>query len=853
VSPHDPTRSPDALAARFLGRSAGAGGPFALLGVGHGTRDAAALRAAVARRLAQIDRHPLRLTPEADELRLAVHAAMAQLTDPALHTVLVRYWPEGEQEHAPAAWRSPLTAVSDQMARQARLIVGASGGWNTRAKKRLAHLARLHRVNAGDLIRALRPPATGPARVGRPGPVRTMAFSEIAPPGSSGRVWLLIHASLVVLLVGMTSVAVTELVRPAPAAAPPGPSTPESPSAAAPTAPAPRASIMHHAALEQELGNTLRAAADDPEQGVARAGRALQTFFVRWPDMPSDARDRIVALAARIIATLPEAWLPAVEAGVGAGVASTDITTHAGATAVAARLGADPLLTGGVRGRYMTLAPGIDPGAGFDSAAVATLRSAVSGESPSSPSQWAAWSAALESCASVPVSERTRVRLDALEHQLRRPGRAGDSWRAIATSLASGLSWRSGAPARAWLLTQLADESVPTTRLAELTAVLATEVSVPGVDAAMVLAPQAGASERAQLAAAYRAAWAAGGGDETVRSEAQAALAAATERAERSTPNASDRVGVLVALARANAAAAALHAGEDALAAEILAMPEFTPPASPPPGRAIGALTDDWGLTLLNAQSPDLASAMLIRAMQDRIPFSPLAAEALVATAQSGENRALRDQARALAVASAWDVQVLLAIERAAARRPTAVLGDIVTTVTGVVLPAPRDEDWRDRVRSALLPRIAELVAESSPTDLVYAELELAELAARRAGLDTGAAHPRSLLVETERLLHANTLPGSDPLSPDAIRARQTARASTAGARAQLVAVGHRALVDSIAATAVARGARPRSTIDRRLATLAADWSNARTVIDQLLASHLAESELWRSLLEGAI
>lgn len=861
MSPEDATRNPDTLAARFLGRGAGAGGPFALLGVGHAVREVGVLRAAAARRLAQIDRHPLRLTPDADELRLAIHAAMAQLADPALHAVLVRHWPAGEMENAPVAWRSHLSTVTDQMACQARLIVGASGGWNARAKKRLAHLARLHRVNANDLIRALRPAVSwrGAARgVGRGG-VRAMVYPEVSEPGSSGRVWLLIHASLVVLLVVMGSFVFIEFARPTPASPIPiagGAARTASQTSAGPSVPAPRASIIHHAALEQELSNTLRVVGSDAEQAVERTGRALQAFFARWPEMPSDARERIVALAGRIMGALPEAWLPALQAGVAAGVASGDITTHAGASALAMRLRMDQTLPRTVRERVGLSSAGTDPGGMFDTAAVSTLHAAVSGRRPQSAAQWAAWSAALESCQAAPSLERVRVRLDTLGVLLRQTGTPDSSWRAIATTLASGLSWRTGDPARAWLLEQLADETVSTERLAELTGVLATEVSVPGVDATMVLARDAGGVQRAELAAAYRAAWAARkstGGDEIVRAEVLAALAGAIERAERLGPNASDSVGVLIALARASAAASAFHAREEALAAEILTMAEFAPATRPPLARTVGGLTDEWGLTLINTQSPELASAMLIRAMQDRTPFSPLAAEAIVTTAQSGASRPLRDQARALIVASAWDVQVLLALERAAARRPTAVIGDLVTTITGVVLPAPREEGWSDRVRSVLLPRMAELVADSRPTNLAYAELELAELAARRAGLDSGAPHPRSLLVEIERMLRASSLPVSDPLSPAAIQARLVARASAAGARSQMVAVQHRALVDSIAAVTVVRGARSRSMVDRRLVALGTDWSSARTFIDQLLASHRAEAELWRSLLEGAV
>ncbi len=808
------------------------------------------------------------MTPEAEELRLAIHAAMAQLADPALHAVLVRHWPAGEAEPSPAAWRSTLSAVTDQMARQARLIVGASGGWNARAKKRLAHLARLHRVNANDLIRSLRPGSPvaggGGGHGGRSKPPPAVVFPEVSEPESSGRRWLLIHAVLVVLLVAMASGVVVEWLRPTPA--PSLANTPASPvvptRAAGDPVPTARTDIAHHAALEQELGNILRAAGTDPEGAVERTGRAMQTFFVRWPDMPSESRDRIVVLVGRIIVALADAWRPSLEAVAAAGVGSDDLTSRVGAAAFASRLTAEASIPRGVRSRYGEMVPGIEPGAVFDGAGLAALTVALTVRPPETPAQWAAWSVALDACTGVPVMARMRTRLNALEILLRDTRPPGPAWRTIATTLASGLSWRPGDPPRAWLLEQFADESVPSPRLAGLTAVLATEVSVPGVDARMVLEPDADGARRAELAAAYRTAWA-GTGDETVRTRVLAALAGVMERADRSVQNTPDRVGVLVGLARANAAAAAFESGQEDLAAELLAMPQFTPGSSAPATtRTIGSQNDEWGLTLINTQSPELASSKLIGAMQDRTPFSPLAADAVVGAALSGGTRPLRDQARAVVVASAWDVQILLAIERAAARRPGAVVGEIVTGITGVTLPSPRDAAWLERVRSALLPRIAELVAASGSSDLVWAEAELAEVAARRAGLDSGTPHMRSLLTEIDRLSRANGLPPSDPLSTDSIQSRQAARASSAGARAQMIAVQHRAMVEFLAADMIVRsgggggggvGWGGRASVDRRLGVLTKEWAAARTVIDQLLASHRTEAELWRSRLEGAL
>lgn len=68
----------------FLGEQAGAGGPFALLGVEPGIADPAHIIAAVERQLRRVDEHPQASTPAGDEVRLALHAAAAQLMDPGV-------------------------------------------------------------------------------------------------------------------------------------------------------------------------------------------------------------------------------------------------------------------------------------------------------------------------------------------------------------------------------------------------------------------------------------------------------------------------------------------------------------------------------------------------------------------------------------------------------------------------------------------------------------------------------------------------------------------------------------------------------------------------------------------------
>lgn len=849
--PADPT------AATFLGRQAGAGGPFALLGLPHEQRDPAQIREAAARRLGQVDRHPLRLTPEADEIRLAIHTAAAQLADPALHAELVRHWPPGEPEQIPVAWRAHLDEVSDSLARRARQIVGASGGWNPRARRRLAHIARLHRVTAADLLRAVRPKGAS-GRTGQPGGrgIRSLAIPAIAVPISTGRFWLAVHASLAVMLVTMLVMTGIELWSPRPdATVDADPTTAKAPPGEPdrPLVPGPRSNIAHHTALEQELRNILLMAADRPDEAAARGVRAVGTFLDRWEEAPSDARDRIAGLLTELSArtlTSPAAAATLL-APVVAAIGSEQPARVAAAAALAGIMRDAPDLPRAVRDRAAAAVSALNMPLvqGFDQGVIDALRAQVAGMDPESVEGWTAWANALAAASGGSASSRVQTRLLALESILRREAPASPRWRRIAGVLAEGLTWNAGEPATAWLLERMDDPSVRTDRVAALTAVIATEVSAPGIDPSMVLSPDADDAARRALLNEYRIAWLSvprGGG--TARADVIAAIGSSLTRSPTA---AEDRLAWLVELARVNAAAAVLFAGDETDAAALLAETPATSAVATAPYPAANTLGDSWGIELLNANSAEAILRVFPTSLPGRTSFSPLAAEAVVAQALLGPSREVRDAARSLVVAHGDDVQLLLALERAAARRPTAAVGELIETITGADLPDRRDDAWPDLVRRALLPVIADRVSAADPGPLVLAELTLAELSARRIGESADTAYLRSLLRETGIWLARNDLLGNDRLSAAAIDARRTALASGAASRAQLAAVQHRTLVESIAGVAASCAVRPRPSVERLLRSMADGWADATTVIDQLIVSHRAEAELWRSILEA--
>lgn len=847
----------DPVAAMFLGRHAGIGGPFALLGLTHQQRDTPDIRAAASRRLSQVDRHPLRMTPEADEIRLAIHSAAAQLADPALHAELVRHWPPGEPDQIPAAWRSRLDAVPEQLARRARQIVGASGGWNPRARRRLAHIARLHRVSATDLLRAVRPKSRDQSRTGGRGR-STWIMPRIADPDSTGRFWLMTHASLALMLVFMLTLTAIEIFSPprdqplpvtAVHSADPSPGV-----ADGPLVPGPRVRIEHHAALEQELRNILLMASDRPDEAGVRDARAVETFLNRWTEATPQARDRISALIVELttrIAGSPIAvseCLRPIRSVIGAsGPAET-----AGAQALGAVLRDAPDLPRSVRDRAAELVPAdtLPLSRGFDQAVVDALRSQIDQLGPEDRDAWAGWVRALGAATGASDSVRVQTCLLALETNLRRPRPPAASWRPIASALASGVPWRPGDPSRAWLLEQIDDPAVRTDRLGVLTDVLATDVSVPGIDPTMVLAAGADDAARRVLAAIYHTRWlTVSASNSTTKNAVIKELSAAL--AGRASTNA-DRLSGLVSLARANAAAATLFAGNDVLSAELLneQPPAIAPAPTPVIGGAATTLDDAWGTEVLGAETPEHILRLLARARGVRGGLTDLAAEAIATQALQGPSREVRDAARSAAVSLGDDVQMLLAIERAAMRRPTAAVGDLVTAITGIELPDRRDASWTDRVRSALLPRIADRMPGAQQGELVLVELTLAELSARRAGASTSTPYLRSLLSETAGWMLRNELQANDTLSAGAIDARRTAFAANSRAMAQAAAVQHRALVESIAAVAVSNAARPRTSVERLLARMGSEWAAASSVIDQLIITHAAEAELWRSMLE---
>lgn len=129
-------------------------GPFSLLGLAPSECDDNAVQAALHRRLARLAQHPQGSSALAAEVRLALHVAAAQLRDPMVRERLFALYHGTDAPREPGDYfvarigaglpdDAHPSSGSDAMLRETAVaIIAHSGGWNERAKRRLA--AMLH-------------------------------------------------------------------------------------------------------------------------------------------------------------------------------------------------------------------------------------------------------------------------------------------------------------------------------------------------------------------------------------------------------------------------------------------------------------------------------------------------------------------------------------------------------------------------------------------------------------------------------------------------------------------------------------------------------------------------------------
>lgn len=326
---------------RMLGPDADGAGPFSLLGLPVGPTSDNQIIVAMTRRLAQVNGHRQAMTPDADGVRLALHAAAAQLLDPAVQQQMIRRWSgsvdssrgSGPPAPIPRA-RQGASATAPGVAARTRamidlrhdivLALGVSGGWNERFLRRVAMLSHARGIGSGELAAALRgfartpglpraplgngqaqstPTTITPTPDTRSG-VAFAAVQENPPPtdGPPRRRPSLLGPLLVVGLVVALLIVVAAVIlldegartsSGQPTADPPVPEqtapAPTAPVSSVPIAPAvPTIDLSDPGVLLKELRLSVSGLEASPDDAHERFARAIVALGEHWGDLPPD-------------------------------------------------------------------------------------------------------------------------------------------------------------------------------------------------------------------------------------------------------------------------------------------------------------------------------------------------------------------------------------------------------------------------------------------------------------------------------------------------------------------------------------------------------------------------------------
>jgi len=877
-----PSRTP---IVEFLGQDAGAGGPFALLGLPHHIKSNEQVLRACTRRLHQIDRHRHRSTPDAAEVRLAVHTAASQLLDPNLREELARRWPEGTPVSVPQAWKPMKRAsrLSPGFLRNAKLLIAASGGWNATARKRLTHLARVNRVGALELVQSLNPPAqTHPDAIEQTqsstGSVPKLAERVLLvdPPPRNSAHWFLAYMLVVAMgaMVALTIMLMPKITH-SEESTRSARADHETPGGSGDTelhAGHERDDFAHYTAIAHELEQLVGRVGVDQSGSIERLKKVYPLFVDGWESFPEPALKRVgfnisefvirstkddefIREVALIFACTDAQATPAqlmIRAAT-IDVVLSDPNIH---PQMAQELTAIRTQCAGSNAR---------PDADITAALVTIAGLMAVDTSSDDPRWWTSWLGAVRSVTENDPDQQTRLVLSAMSARLRDQSPPGEHWAQSSIELASAVHWREGSPERYWLLSQFADQAVSTPRLASLTQAIANYSKTKQITAQMVLNPSATFSQRQQLAEQYRSAW---GQEQATRSTTTTTrfdeLINELHVRVSITPIRLDETQALKAiteLGRLNSAAWLIGAGEEALSEEMLASASERVENTPEPmvlRLDVNRRDTQWAEQAINAASASDLSVLFAQLVQDDGPGAN-SAYALVYLVTTHSDSEMRSLAITQIVRYKDHPSILLALDQAiGSSRISSRLDDLVTRIVDVPLPARTHESWYPIAHQALLDQFASSLARTIETTRAVLEAELGAAYAIRAGLGDATNPPpatqsaRQVYQQLLMLVNAQAT-GRSYTVEDIARIEASTRVRLARAQSDM----HRFLAYQRAiCELLARRTDqdiPGSTLRVRdlLSELESRLDQSTAVLEQIAQAERCIAQLWILRLEG--
>jgi len=865
-----------------LGADAGAGGPFALLGLEHTIVSDEQVIKACRRRLNQIDRHSQRSTPNADEVRLALHSATSQLLNHDLREQLAKRWPPGVPVSLPKAW------VPKQRARQlkpgiinkARMMIGASGGWNGTARKRLVHLARINRVTALELVSALGAGSTSrSSENGQQSTNSSTAKSQIkfdlidnAPSNASS--WFPAFAILFIMSAAVVS---TILFEPSNQFSSVefaenqlqndlgGLGTRSMSSTPSASSNVPRDEFGHYTALAHELDQIAAKAQARPIESVERFELIYPLFVERWTLFPEAALSRSslnIAGFTRLIAEsdIEEDRIVSLFAKVSEdGEYPQQIMIRA---AILDVLLSEYRLSSTLRTKLGEARSACVDGIAHPSADIHSSLGLIAGlqgvESTTDNSDW--WKAWLEGVSAFTTenkSLRTRLVLSVLSARLRKSDPLDSQWKETSITLANSLSWKSESTESFWLLSQFNDEAVNTPRLAALTEAIATASQASKINIQMVLNPAATLAQRQDLAKQYKAAWGSGQSDSDVPTQLASLISELHFTVSLTPPKVApiDTMRSYVKLARLNSAMWQYAQGRTAQAAETLATYEQNLPSTDTAAiysMSLNARDTLWAESAINAETPETLRSLFDQLRADN-GGGVNSAHALVYLSTLHANADIRAAARSQVLRYRDRPSILIAIDYAATNnRVSTRLAQLVSDTLDIGLPKRTDDAWYPAVHQAFVSRLSNSLSLAMDSQLNSIEQESRIIYRSRLKEHSSFAESEPSAIESARRLFRQSLRELDFTNAVEFQERVKQIEALTLVRVERskspvhVFLAYQRSVGAIKALYVEQSLPGRShQVQDLLAELDARLSQSDTVINQLIQVEQCIAKLW--------
>jgi hypothetical protein len=656
----------------FLGPEAALGGPFALLDLKHDPLDESMVLRACQSRLRAVALHPQSRTPGADEVRLAVHAAASQLLDHDLRRELAKQWPSGSgdilnHQPLPEAWRvDDAVELDHQVLKEANWLIGASGGWNSKSRKRLGFFARVHQVPAAQLISAIVGDDPGDSLNDARSDQKRFSLTPLNVTSIESMPWFLFPVLYALFAITLVSVGVVHSANQLTNNDALGvdhsensrPQVLEIPIQTISTVDRVPSERRHFSAVIHELSLANSEVILDADQAVAFS-ELCKRFCDQWTKIPADDLVATVEIIRNSLSNI----LNKDHFELACMFLETDTN-----------LSLEPMLIPAIRAwvfgdqtqmpQFGEIVSSIENDFLYE---LSRVQNRVTSQSVDDPAWWH-WLDEQLGAESIGIDTRQRGWLSAGRSGLL-IGPANEKWKDCTRIFVQRIEWDEGSDARVWYLSQVSDREVPSDRLAVLSRSLALYSSAQGLDLETLVAVDASMEQREAYLNTIRSRW---GKQDLVVDEDRERLVNQAQTLLRLTEGKMGDAQVLnrgIELARLNSACWARS--RDDQASVQLMIQRFNSPVNHSsqtqlrPDLSSDQIDERWADDARN--SSDTNQLLDLLQELDRLDdIGPKSAHALVLLAMQAPDLGVRDAAERTLLSHRDEVTVLIALDRVA-------------------------------------------------------------------------------------------------------------------------------------------------------------------------------------------